>query len=169
MKAEEFRTRFLAALPKIPAELEIDLSTFVMYSDEGCTLQHLPADDRRWLQVVGLPEAAAPFLDFSTGSAFPKGNLPAGFIYLGSTSWGDPICIESESGRIMRLDHEAGMRAFLINSSLPLFAECLCLFQEHRVKRSMSRCLAEMAALDPVALEASDFWRAEIAGDKEMS
>lgn len=92
-------------------------------------------EDREFLSKAGLPSSAAPMLDFK----FPKsGALPTlaklyslkrGFDHLaciGTDGAGNPIAIdESDSGKVVRLDHEDSFRKAAMNTSVRHLAACL--------------------------------------------
>ncbi|MGC6372167.1 hypothetical protein [Pseudomonas sp. K2I15] len=45
-----------------------------------------------------------------------------------------------------------------INSTLMLFAQCLCIFQEHLRNSRIERCLAETEQVDPAAAVPGAMW-----------
>jgi SUKH-4 immunity protein len=157
-----FKARFLHPLPKqIPADLHLDVSTFVIYSPADFRSLILSKEDRYWLEKVGFPQDAAPYLNFGH-CRYPRELVPAEYVFLGSTNDGDLICLEPRSGNVVRLDHETVTGPFLINSSLSAFAECLCLFREHLAAKSLDKCLEAMAAVDAVVVGESEFWKSGI-------
>ena len=131
-----------------------------------------------FLQEVGFPEAAEPGLDFTDLSdklfthsqLYTKDDFPAldEYLVIGSTSEGNPICIDTKSGSIVYIDHDNGFEAVLINSSLVRFSHALALYQvavrkESPVTMANLRSLEErMQRADAAGLEENTFWRTEL-------
>lgn len=158
MDAEEFKVRYLRSVSDVADDLRDDVSAFVLFGADRLESEAVDLHARDWLSRVGLPADAGPWLSFSSESNYPEGLIPSAFFHLGATGYGDPICLEKASGRIVGLDHEQRMSPFLLNSGLAEFATFLCLFSEHFRSRRMHECVAEMKAVDAIACAESGFW-----------
>jgi hypothetical protein len=163
MTADEFKTRYLAALPG--NLLELGVGKFVQVPEEDFADVPLSTEDKQRLIEVGLPKSAAPYLSFGP-ETWGFDGLPPGYFVIGANGSGDPICINEESGEIVCFNHDEDMSRQLANSSLERFQECLCLFQEYRSAGALSECFAAMRAVDP-SLEESGFWSQEIQNDED--
>ena len=116
-----------------------DIYPLVEYDANILDLLKLNEDAKEFLIKAGLPDSAAPFLNFvssakggavrfnekdKVGEEFSK------YIYLGFTGNGDPICVIEETGRMVYLDHEDNYSERHINSSIHQFAESILEYAE---------------------------------------
>ena len=132
MNPDDFRSQWVASEPA-------DLVTF---SREAISGLCIATDSKRLLADVGLPESAAPFLDFGGESAFFLPPVHEVWMegdghqrIIGSNGYGDPICVHSQSGVVSFLLHDDGMRAEFMNSSLLQLAYTLLAFR-HLVQKT---------------------------------
>ncbi|MBT2788254.1 MULTISPECIES: SUKH-4 family immunity protein [unclassified Halomonas] len=161
MTSEEFKARFIKALPDVPEELNLKLDEFSQFPESALLGYELRDDDRDFLCKVGFPRQAASFLSFSSYEALS--NMQAGFFPIGSDGSGSNIGIELSSGNVILLDHDFGMKSVFINSSLFLFAECLCLFQEHLTREAMAGCVEALCQIDRYVNDQDGWWYNEVA------
>ena len=164
MNPAEFKKRFIASILKSDLDMMPDLADFIKYDLSEDDKFHLSAGDLHWLSTVGMPASAAPYLNFSYPAGYPEGVLPKGYLYIGSNNYGDPICIEKSTGKVVYLFHEKDMEPRPMNSSLSHLAECICIFQEHSGiddKDEFLNCLEKMEKNDPGL---GGFWSCEVEG-----
>jgi hypothetical protein len=107
MNPEDFQSQWMKG----------EQSDLVVYSREAASELSISAESKRLLTDVGLPESAAPFLDFGGDSAFVL--APVCEIWkagdsqqriIGSNGYGDPICVHSRSGVVSFLLHDDQMK-----------------------------------------------------------
>lgn len=149
----------------------------------------MPAADRTFLIEAGLPESAAPFLNFEQPAAGPlpmlskHANLPETFRryrLIGFNGSGDCLCIDQDQGgAIVSINHDDDNRPIFINSSIPQLAESLLLYQrlvrrtiqtngedaflDNNIPDDLRGWFArEMQRVDGVALADGHFWRGEL-------
>lgn len=149
----------------------------------------LPASAKEFLLVVGLPKAAAPFLDFrlpkagGLPTAAEQWGLPAAFNryrVIGGNGSGDPICVdEDDDASLVDLDHDDHFRVIFMNRSIPLLAESLLAYRQ-LVKNTQERVgqdawldgnvppdlcdwlETEIHRIDKEALRKGSFWSYEL-------
>lgn len=154
----------------------------------------IPDESKTFLINAGLPESAAPFLDFRVpdhGALQTVADLwqlaPEYNRYrvVGSNGSGDPLCIdESCDGQLIYLNHDYNFERVLINSSVPQLAESLLVFR-HLIREAQRQngedayldgdipaelqqwLLKEIIRIDPAASHASCFWPQELENDRE--
>ena len=129
--------------------------------------------DSAFLLEQGLPRDASPFLSFAAYTpeeirerldtfAVSKDYFP-----IGHNGSGDIVAIDTNRGEVVYFNHDANNLRVFINSTLPLFAECLCIFQEHLRSGMMHSCLSDIEAVDAKAAKTGSMWHdavlAEIA------
>lgn len=170
MLPEEFRERFVKALPKPPAELKIDLAEFVEFDDDVLNGVDLSERDRKFLVTAGLPKSAAPFLSFCAWGQEDQasiGGIPTGsnVFALGHTAYGDAIVIDLDSGEVVYFNHDRNMERVFVNSNVAKLAESLCIFAEHFHSRRMEDCLEAIENIDDVARDRGGFWAKEVANE----
>lgn len=172
MTPEEFKERYLAGMRSgfsdapgdVQAKLVEQLGQFITYPPELLQRSLLSPEDVDFLSRMGLPQSAAPALNFrNLYERFPEFESHPNFrghFLIGSASRNRLIAITKETGEVVCFDPEERVIS-LVNSSLEKFAECLCLFQEYRDRNELEMCLEAMAALDPLLLEYESFWEDE--------
>ncbi len=123
------------------AENEDDLSDagLLHFAPETLDDVKMPEADRAFLIEAGLPESAAPFLNFEQPVAGPlptlskHANLPETFRryrVIGFDGSGDFICIDQDQGgAAVSINHDNDNRPTFINSSIPQLAESVLLYQ----------------------------------------
>ena len=149
----------------------------------------MPEADRAFLIEAGLPESAAPFLDFEQPVAGPlptlskHADLPEAFRryrVIGFDGSGDFICIDQDQGgTIVSINHDDDNRPNFMNSSIPQLAESLLLYQrlvrrtiqangedafmDNNISDDLREWFAsEMRRVDGVALAEDGFWKGEL-------
>src|SRR4051812_38757180 len=160
---EAFQMRYRASLS--PQLLDFGLGAFVQFPADELAATTLSAEDQLRLAEVGMPRAAAPYVGFGHVAPGTGPDLPDGYFCIGHTGNGDPLCIDQDSGEVVYLFHEDGMKYDFINSSLAQFQECLCIYQEHRSRGALADCFTAMCAIDAVLEEEQGFWVQEIADE----
>jgi len=174
----EFKRRFLAhvrALSGLDAlpDLRERLREFVTFDREVLEAYGLRASDVDFLVASGLPRGASTFLSFAAYShaqleeLYAQWELPSTLFPLGHNGSGDPLGIELSSHAIVLLKHDDGMRRVFINSSIPRFAESLCLFQELRAAKRLGELLAQLQVFDSDVAAAGSMWPAEVSAETE--
>lgn len=161
-----FKQRFLAALPTTPAGLNLQLDEFVVFEQDSL----VELDDRaiRLLTEQGLPRRASPFLSFSgypnaeVANLRESGVIPQGFVPLGQNGSGDLLGVDASTKEVIYFNHDAQNARVFINSTLDLFTESLCLYQEHLRGGAMHLCLGKIEAIDPAAAKPGSMWHAEV-------
>lgn len=93
MNAEEFMAKW--------GEDDIIFYNADMLSQRGISPKY-----KNYLSKYGLPESAAPYLNFETINIENMSFLFDDYFYLGFTGNGDWICIKNSSGKILIVDHE---------------------------------------------------------------
>jgi SUKH-4 immunity protein len=174
MTPQEFKDRYLAGIKRgfaqapqdIRAGLEEKLSAFTRFPLEMLDRFKLSASDRRFLSEVGLPQAAAPALNFRNlydlQPDFETHPFFKDFFVLGSASRHRLVAIDLESNEVVCFDlAEEDAAIEFVNSSLEKLAGCLCLFQEHRDRNEMDTCFEAMAEVDPGLAQYGSFWEEE--------
>lgn len=149
----------------------------------------LPQESQAFLTMIGLPKDAAPFLGFGGASELMLPDAvdvwkhgKRGYRMIGSTGFGDPICLAEKDGRIVYLNHDDEMRDEFMNSSLLQLAYSLLAFRsavqsaidvggddaylDNRIPNEVvERFIGEMDRIDPEAIKAERFWLRSILGD----
>jgi hypothetical protein len=155
----------------------------LIYFPESSLLDvRLPAEARAFLIEAGLPDQAAPFLDFAP----PKnGTLqrvsvvwhqPAEFgryRIIGGNGSGDPVCLDEDvSGQIVYLNHDNGFKRVLMASSIVALAECLVELRDVIAEAGDTEFVSpgrydelfeRLREIDPLACEPEGYWPQEIA------
>jgi hypothetical protein len=174
MTPQEFKNRYLTGLMEsfkdAPGEtrvkLEQEFSEFITFPPEMLERFSLSPENRDFLSRVGLPKAAAPALNFRNmyelQPKFEAHPFFGDFFVLGGGSGQSLLAIDKESEEVVCLDlaSEEVDIAF-VNESLEKFAECLCLFQEHRDRNEIDLCFEAMCRVDPKLAEYGSFWEEE--------
>ncbi len=143
---------------------------------------------KAFLMEAGLPESAAPFLDFLVPNEerLPTVSqiwgLPEQYnIYhcIGSNGSGDPVCIKEPNGHIVYLNHDDDFREVLMNASVSQLAESLLAyarliretieengakaFLDNHIPQRLQEWIAqELKNIDPLAVQAGCFWSNEL-------
>lgn len=155
----------------------------VAYPDEIFEGTGISAENRRFLVEAGLPEAAAPALDFGpTEESLPeRWDLPeffAQYTIIGDTGSGDPIVL-TPAGSVVYLNHDDDMAEVYISKDVPTLAETLLrlrnlivetqraggqsAYVEGRVPADLQRGFeAFLRQADPRALEQDGLWGGEV-------
>ncbi len=141
------------------------------------------AENQRFLEEAGLPEAAAPALDFGpTEETLPeRWDLPdsfAKYVIIGDTGSGDPIVL-TPAGSVVYLNHDSEMEEVYISKDVPTLAETLLRFRDliletqriggqsayvdGQVPADLQRGFqAFLQQADPRALEPDTLWGGEV-------
>ncbi|MBC3303093.1 SUKH-4 family immunity protein [Pseudomonas sp. SWRI18] len=165
-----FKNRFVASLPKIPAGLDLHLDEFVLFDSES--LPHrLAREDSSFLAAQGLPRDAAPFLSFYAYSQSEIESrvhifgLPKSYFPIGHNGSGDVIAIDMDSRHVICFNHDHYNESVFINSSLAQFAQSLCIYQEHLTTETMANCLDAIATIDSRATDLGSMWQTEVSSE----
>jgi hypothetical protein len=164
-----------------------DLSEVVLYPSAALQELNIPEDCQIFLSQKGLPESAAPFLDFkappigkfqSVSELWNLGDDYRSFAVIGSNGSGDSIAI-SPDGAVVYFNHDNGFEKVLMNTSVSKLGESLKNYDELIAKtqaengedayldNDIPKHLQEwietsLNDIDPPALKESCFWRQEI-------
>ncbi|QDU87801.1 hypothetical protein Pla175_11680 [Pirellulimonas nuda] len=166
-----------------------DDESLVSYPADSLVDVAVPEEHRVFLAAAGLPDSAAPFLDFAgpnngiVQTAADLWKLPPAFDryrVIGSNGSGDPLCIdESAGGQIVYLNHDCDFRRVVMNSSVIHLAESLLAFR-HVVRETQQQngedayldghiatdlqawLRNELSQIDPLALQEDGFWCGEL-------
>lgn len=175
MTPEEFKARYLEGIKEgfkdAPAEVRANLegrfTQFITFPLEMLERFSLSQKDRDFLSRVGLPKAAAPALNFQNlydvQPDFETHPFFKDFFALGSASHQRLLAIDLESAEVVCFDLAADDDGIaFVNESLEKFAECLCLFQEHRDRNELDVCFAAMCRVDSKLAQYGSFWEEEM-------
>lgn len=108
----------------------------IKFSVDSLSDIDIDEDAKRFLIEAGLPDSAAPELNFVDGlpSICEQYGLPeeyGNYRYMGFTGWGDPVCLSLNNGFIVHLDHEEEFEyETFINSSIPQLVESLLAYAQ---------------------------------------
>jgi len=157
----------------------------IKFNDEDLIKLNVSDEVKRFLAIGGLPESSPPYLEFSSSQSIrPISNVLnmreefEKYLFLGSTSYGDPICIIEQDEKIVFLNSSYHYEEVFINSSLNQFAECLLLFSkmiekaievngedafiDNDIPESVINWITEeFTRIDPKCLEKDSFWFVE--------
>ncbi len=167
-----------------------ETSHLVRYPRSAVLALGIPDEAKSFLTNIGLPEDAAPFLNFGSSSHIyipPVTEVwNAGeqhYRIIGSNGYGDPVCIDTESaGRVFYLLHDGEMSPQFMNSSIPQLAYSLLAFRRvvastimvggegafldgHIPPEVIDRFIGEMETIDPSAILSEHFWFRSIIGE----
>jgi hypothetical protein len=157
------------------------------FEEEALEGLQLDAQTRSFLLRVGLPESAAPFMDFDAErEGEPLAELSdltgreedAGLRVLGMYGDGEEdqfICLDEQHGcRIVLSNPEKKGAPMLMNSGVPELLECLMAYRDllgerteaeeeepHLPQRLRARAAKSFKAKDPKAFQPGSFWYAE--------
>jgi len=180
MTSDEFKTQWerekTSRLVRYPRSIVLELA--------------IPEEAKSFLTEIGLPDSAAPFLDFggSTCISIPTVTevWKAGerrYRIIGSNGYGDPVCVDTESaGRVFYLLHDDGLAPRFMNSSIPQLAYSLLAFRQVVSDANaiggknaylegcipsevVDRFITQMETIDPPAISSDHFWFHSIVGE----
>ena len=182
---QEFQKRWLG---------DDDSESLVIFPTDALVDVAIPDESKMFLTTGGLPESAAPFLDFrvpehgaikTVAELWKLARKFNHYRVIGSNSSGDPLCIDqSFGGQIVYLNHDSEFHRVLINSSVPQLAESLLAFR-HLIRETQRRngedayldgdvprdlqqwLLNEIIRIDPAAAHAGCFWTQELENIRE--
>ncbi len=185
MSADDFKREWTAAG-----------DTLIAFTPESLQSITLPDTSTDFLVKAGLPDSAAPFLDFHghgtrrlqpASAAYSIGSEFERFRCIGTNDSGDPICIDSESnGAVVLLFHDDNFRVVLMNSSVEQLAESLLAFRklvdatcelngedaflDGDIPRHLIEILSEeLATIDPDCVLERSFWSTELKSLQQMT
>jgi hypothetical protein len=142
----------------------------------------VPSEVVAFLTEAGLPEEAAPFLDFEPPKSGTLERVSAvwrqpsaldRYRVVGGNGSGDPVCLDEEAGgQIVYLNHDDRFQRVLMASSVFTLAECLLEFRdvvacaggdaELVTAEQYTALLARFRDIDPAASGAGSYWEQEI-------
>jgi hypothetical protein len=160
------------------------------FDEEALEGLQLDAQTRSFLLRVGLPESAAPFMDFDAEregeplaefSELTGREEDAGLRVLGMYGEGEEdqfICLDERNGcRIVLSNPEKKGAPMLMNSGVPELLECLMAYRDllgerteaeeedpHLPERLKARAAKLFKAKDPKAFQPGSFWYLETGG-----
>jgi len=171
-----------------------DSESIVMFPMNALVDFAIPDESKTFLTSGGLPESAAPFLNFlvphhgalqTAAEMWQLSTEYNRYRVIGFNGSGDPVCIdESFDGQIVYLNHDFDFHRVLINSSVPQLAESLLTFR-HLIRETQRRngedayldgdvprdlqqwLLDEIIRIDPAAAHADCFWPQELENIRE--
>jgi hypothetical protein len=171
---------------------EKDDFKLVTFSPEAVATLRIPEGDRSFLTQPGLPESAAPYLDFAgkLHSAIPSvadlwkaGEVFRRYRTIGANGFGDPICLDEESdGAVVYLNHDDETRRRFMNSNVQCLAFSLLAFrdvvretqerggadawlQRQIPSDVVDRFILRMDDIDAPAIKSDAFWFHSILGE----
>ncbi|MDQ0070541.1 hypothetical protein J2W34_002326 [Variovorax boronicumulans] len=168
----EFRQQFISnalanpGIEQIP-ELKEQLSKFVQFDRETLVVRGIDQSAADFLAEGGLPQDAAPYLNFNAYSEqelkdlYDLYEMPKEIFPIGANGSGDPLGIEISSQAIVFLNHDANMQRVFINSSIQQFAQSLLCYQQLLKQGQGHELLERLQSIDPVATKAGSMWHAE--------
>jgi hypothetical protein len=141
----------------------------------------LPADTRAFLVEVGLPEAAAPFLNFKPPKSGTLQRVsvvwcqPSTFgryRMIGSNGSGDPVCLDEEAGgQVVYLNHDNDFQRVLMASSVITLAASLLQVRDFILESgglssmtaagSFEPLVARLRSIDPAVCGEDGYWQQE--------
>lgn len=162
-----------------------DGDKLVTFAREVVATLRVPEARRAFLIQPGLPESAAPYLDFggkhylgipSVADLWKAGEAFRRYRIIGANGFGDPICLDEQSGgTIVYLNHDSEMKSLFMNSTVECMAFSLLAFRE--VVRETQRrggpdaylngqvpselvdqFILRMDDIDPPAIKSGSFW-----------
>jgi len=166
-----FKKRFLDALPEIPPGIDLGLDEFVTY--DKSTISILERADSEFLNEVGMPASASPFLSFYSYTSaeiselYKSSALQNSYFPFGANGSGDILAIDLKSNEIVYFNHDNNNERVFINSSLNQFTESLCVFQQSLTNSSVNQCAELISKIDSSAIVANTMWYAEIQSELE--
>jgi len=164
----------------------------VTFTAEVVATLRVPETQRAFLLHPGLPESAAPALDFggkryrnipSAAELWKAGDAFRRYRIIGANGFGDPICLDEETGgAVVYLNHDDEMKRGFINSSVEQLALSLLAFREvirETQQRGgadaypngqipsdlVDRFILRMEEIDPPAIKSDTFWLRSILGE----
>lgn len=151
-----------------------------LYSPASIATSLIPDESKDFLQSVGLPVEAAPWLNFGDyeGNWIPTEVLSKPYFPVGSNGGGDPIVI-SDDGSVFYLDHDRAFVPIYINKSVEVLAEALLRFRNLVTEsqrlggpdafldgqvppRLRGDFLGFLTEIDPRSVQTSSMWSAEM-------
>ncbi|HZR20712.1 MAG TPA: SUKH-4 family immunity protein [Verrucomicrobiae bacterium] len=119
---------------------ESDDDKLVAFASEVVVPLRISEVHRAFLVEAGLPESAAPYLNFggrhyagmpSAADLWKAGDTFKRYRVIGANGFGDPICIDEESGgAVVYLNHDDEMKCCFMNSNVECLAGSLLAFRD---------------------------------------
>ncbi|WP_169577842.1 SUKH-4 family immunity protein [Saccharibacillus kuerlensis] len=157
------------------------------FDPEALAQVPITEEARRFLCEAGLPADSAPYLEFRSDegrlsdlkTAFGMPKQYSAYWLLGSTGYGDPVCLKAGSSQVVCIRMDQGGTEWFINSSIPQFAEFLLVYAE-LVQRTIRQngpdaflesnippdalkwMVREFGRIDPAGFAQGTFWREEV-------
>lgn len=134
-----------------------------------------------FLVEIGLPESAAPYLNFEPPKTGTLHRVSALWLQkaafdryrvIGFNGSGDPVCLDEEAGgQVVYLNHDNGFQRVLMASSVIKLAECLVQFRDFLTgiddplapiaAERFGPLLQRLCYVDPAAGGENGFWHQE--------
>lgn len=167
-------------------------NTLVTFPPEVVNTLRISEGDRASLIQPGLPDSAAPYLDFggkhhigipSAADFWKAGDAFHRYRIIGANGFGGPICLDEESaGAVVYLNHDNEMRRCFMNSNVVCLAYSLLAFRDvvresrepggsdafldGRIPNDVvDKFITRMDEIDPPAIKSDCFWFRSIMGE----
>ena len=156
----------------------------VAFSTESLSDVRLSPDAKEILIEAGLPEAAAPGLNFAppdhgtlkrVSVAWQQPPAFNRYRIIGSNDSGDPVCLDDNvDGQVVYLNHDNRFQRMLMASSVFALAECLVEFRDIIYEaggdtdligpKRFAVLLQKFRTIDPAACDEDGYWQQEFGG-----
>ncbi|NWK57743.1 SUKH-4 family immunity protein [Verrucomicrobiaceae bacterium N1E253] len=143
--------RLVEDLPDDLRGLATELSEVVYYPEAVDWGLEAPPDVWAFLCDVGLPKSCPTMIDLDT-DAQDLGN----YIRIGSTNYGDSVCIEKSRGAVVYLEYEGYHSRHQINTSPLTFLGSICAYD----KSALQATREAIRGIDPDAVSEGRWWHA---------
>lgn len=137
----------------------------------------IPDDSKRFLETIGLPGSAAPFLSFGPdyiSLPVSVAAAPLSHLEIGANGSGDPVTVLKD-GSVAYFNHDGGFSHHYINKSLPALAQSLILFRDlgsvimringedafidgNWPQHLVQNFILALERIDPRSIEPQSFW-----------
>ncbi len=166
MTPDEFKTRYLAALPDdIPPDLVAEVTTFVRFRGTEVQALEISERDKAILVESGLPQVAAPALEFFTDQLLESVPGVRSTATIGSDGFGDLIAIDRSSGAVIKYNHDDEMSPIHLAANVVSLSACLCAYAEYlHGGRDVEAFRIAVGAYDSKASQPESWWLWQIEG-----
>lgn len=166
----------------------------VNYDEASINSYSLTNETKDFLIIAGLPESAPPFLTFEssnngggiklTEQNNTLGKMYDGYIYMGYTGSGYPVCINESTSEVVYIDYDNNNSVVLINSTIAAFAESLLVYvdfikkvkaingrraylEKNATKELLDWVFKSFNQIDAISLKQGGFWEEELGSFSE--
>ncbi len=159
------KERYLAAvLPGIPADLpdlRTDVARFVQFPAALVEPLPIPEQDKVLLVEIGLPNSAAPFINFGEhgGQLLRPVEDESLTAVIGFNGYGDFIVLNLEAaGEVVELNHDNKNKPTVMNSGVTALLTCICCFVEWNHADGLDAFVSAVQEVDQAAAEPNAWW-----------